>query len=172
MYSHNDRKSIIRDVQKFLLVIAEKNDIPHLSVDGFYSEETENAVRAFQRLYFLEATGKVNRETFDAIYAEYIRITGSAVSGADKFDNIVFPLKIGDKTNAVSVLNSYIRELSAFYKDLPLPFGDFYSKDTAKAIRLLQRYFREEENAEVSRELMDSIEKELQERQKFQNNLY
>ena len=160
MYYVNDKKSAIREIQRFLLKISQKNNVPHLSVDGFYSGETEEAVRAFQRLYELDATGKVERETFDAIYSEYVRILNEETSEALELESESYPLKLGDSGNNVDVLNATIRELSLVYNDLPIPYGDFYSPDTADAVRLLQRYFREYESGEVSFAFFNKMKKE------------
>lgn len=166
MYYSDDKKSVIRDVQRFLFVIGQSVDIPHLSVDGFYSNETAEAVRAFQGLYFLDVTGSVDKETFDLIYSEYVRINAEA-DNKNEFESSTFPIKIGDSGNAVSVLNALISELSRFYRDLPKPYGNFYSKDTEAGVKALQRYLRREESGEASAEFINAIKKELTQRQKF-----
>lgn len=167
MYSVNDKKSVIRDLQRFLLVIGEKSDIPYLSIDGIYSEETEAAVRSFQEMHRYEVTGFVDKNTFDAIYEEYIQTLKSADARIIEFDKNEFPLKIGDAGNVVAHINTLIRELSAFYTDLPITHGDFYSQNTENAIKLLQGYFRLSETGETSLELLDRIKKEAEERQNF-----
>lgn len=161
MYSVNDKKAAIRDLQRFLFIIGQNEDIPHLSIDGFYSEETVEAVTAFQRLHNLEEDGKVGRVTFDAIYEAYTDAMNKSKSEVLDFDRALFPLKLGDSGNNVSVLNSIIRELSRFYKDLPLPHGDFYSLDTKYAIRLLQSYFRKTENGETSFDFFNTLKEEM-----------
>ena len=167
MYSVNDKKAAIFEVQRFLFVISQKNDISHLSVDGFYSTETENSVRDFQKLHSLDVNGTVNRETFDMIYSEYKKIKKYDALSCRAEDIDAFPLKMGDSGNNVSDLNTLIRRLSQFYRDLPKPYGNFYSKDTEKAIRLLQRYARNEENGKTSLEFFYILKKELLNRQKF-----
>ena len=162
MYLINDKKAAIRDLQRFLFVIGQKHAIPHVSIDGFYDPETENAVRTFQRIFSLEITGTAGRETFDAIYAEYLKIINGASGEKLEFSKTSFPLKLGESGNAVSILNAVIRELSkSYYKDLPLPYGDFYSIDTDKAVRLLQRYLRVEENGEVTLEFYNKLKREV-----------
>ena len=168
MYLINDKKSAIRDIQRFLFVIGQRHDIPHVSVDGFYDKETEDAVKEFQRLFALEMTGVAERETFDAIYAEYLKVIKSEESEILDFSKNEFPLKLGDSGNAVSVLNALIRELTKTYKDLPLPYGDFYSADTNSAVTLLQGYFRLEKNGEVSSELFNLLKREMTLNQKVQ----
>ena len=164
MHLTNDKSAIIRDVQRFLLVIGQNGDIPHLSVDGFYSEETAAAVRAFQINNGIEATGTVERETFDAIYAEYGKIMGMYPIN-NRY--LSYPIKLGDSGFDVEKLNLLIRELAAYYKDLPIAYGNFYSKATENAVRMLQRYLRFNENGEASVMLLEALTTELKERQKF-----
>lgn len=166
MYQSDDKKSAIQDVQRFLLVIGQRIEIPHLSVDGFWSEETEAAVRAFQGLYRLDATGIVDKETFDLIYSEYVRIA-TASNDKSEFYDASFPLKLGDAGNSAAALNSLLNELSHFYKDLLKLYGDFYSQDTRSNVKMMQKYLRTEENGETSAEFFNALKKELKERQKF-----
>ena len=161
MYLIDDKKSAIRDLQRFLFVIGQKHGIPYVSVDGFYGKETEDAVKEFQRLFALEITGTVKKETFDAIYDEYLKVIKGEDGESLDFSKNAFPLKLGDSGNEVSVLNSFIRELSKIYKDLPLPYGDFYSSDTNNAVRLLQGYFRIEKDGEVSINLFNLFKREV-----------
>ena len=167
MYRLNDKKSAIRDVQQFLLVIGQNGDIPHLSVDGFYSEETKEAVKEFQRLHSLEITGAVERYTFDKIYSEYLKIINLDILCATEFDSGVFPMRLGDSGNSVAALNAIIREMSVFYRDLPSVYGDFYSKDTESAIRLIQRYLRQNEDGETTEKLYNEIKRALINQQKY-----
>ena len=169
MYSLNDKKSAILEVQRFLFVIGQENDVSHLSVDGFYTEETQRAVRDFQALHSLEVTGNVDRETFDMIYSEYCDTVSAKSSYASASPASIYPMKIGDSGNEVSELNLLIRRLSRFYKELPITEGNFYSKSTEKAVRLLQRYMRRAENGKITPEFFSALKKELLNRQKFEN---
>lgn len=45
--------------------------LPHLPVSGSYNEETENAVRTFQRISHLPQTGEIDRETWNRMAQEY-----------------------------------------------------------------------------------------------------
>ena len=169
MYFVSDRKSAIFDVQKFLFVIGQSGDLPHLSVDGFYSEETRLVVREFQKARRLKETGVVDRETFDAIYAEYEQTVGSKNASVYSMPQNVYPMKLGDSGNAVSYLNLVLRELSRFYRDIPKPAGNFYSVNTFDAVKAMQRILRKNENGETTVEFFDLLRKELNIRQKFSN---
>lgn len=62
------------EVQRYLRALSYRhNEVPHVGVDGIYGEETRAAVRAFQVLFSLDATGRVDEETFSLLYSEYIK---------------------------------------------------------------------------------------------------
>lgn len=49
----------------------EHDRIPAVPHSGVYDSATENAVRAFQKVSLLDATGEVDRETWDRLAADY-----------------------------------------------------------------------------------------------------
>ena len=161
MYFIDDKKAAIYEIQKYLFVVGQELGLTHLSVDGFYSEETEYAVRELQRLHSLNETGVVDRNTFDMIYSEYDRITKEKRNDEAAIYSTDRPMRIGSVGNAVSELNSVIRELSRFYLDLPVPYGNFYSQDTENAVKILQRILRRSETGETTRELYSLLRDEL-----------
>ena len=169
MYFIDDNKAAIFEVQRFLFVIGQNGELPHLSVDGFYTEETELAVREFQRMHSIKETGVVDRKTYDAIYTEYANVMRSNEARDNDAYNSLYPMKTGDSGNVVSELNSVIRELSRFYRDIPIPYGSFYSKNTESAIKMLQRAFRIAESGETTRELYGLLRSELKSLQKIKN---
>ncbi|MBE6537769.1 MAG: hypothetical protein E7673_07485 [Ruminococcaceae bacterium] len=167
MYSVDNKRAAVRDIQRFLHVVGETRDIPYLTIDGFYTDETIAAVRAFQRIFSIPITGKVDRDTFDLIYREYITAKEIRKNGATEFNESAFPLKTGDSGNSVAYLNALINEASLFYKDIPLTYGNFYSKNTENAVKLLQRYFRCTETGYVTLNFLNALKKEMTERQNF-----
>ena len=169
MYYVDDKRAAITEVQRFLFVIGQKNGLSHLSIDGFYTEETENAVREFQRSHLLLETGIVDRETFDLIYAEYGKIVKSDGECEALIYSAEYPMSIGDSGNGVSELNILIRELSRFYRDLPIPYGNFFSSDTSQAVKMLQKAFGKAETGEATAEFLADLKNELKSRLKVEN---
>ncbi len=168
MYHISDKKGAIREVQKYLLAISQRADyLPHVTVDGFYGEETRLAVSDFQREYSLPITGTVNRETFDLLFEQYIYVTDTMEHEKNIFNIGDFPLKRGSGGNDVSVLNSMIRELAFYYRDLESPYGDYYSSVTEEAIKLLQGYFIEEKTGIVTVAMFDRLKEEIKARKNF-----
>ena len=73
-----ERKEKIKQLQKYLREIAKvDNRIPLLSIDGFFFDETENAVKIFQEIYGLSSTGEVDEQTWNKIYQEYFSLVGA-----------------------------------------------------------------------------------------------
>ncbi len=69
------REQEIRNLQTFLREIATLDArIPMLVPDGKFESETENAVKVFQELNSLSATGEVDEQTLTEIYRQYLEI--------------------------------------------------------------------------------------------------
>ena len=66
------RSDNVRDLQTYLSVISQNiPEIPTVSVTGYFGEQTENAVREFQRLFSLPVSGAVGPATWAAIANQY-----------------------------------------------------------------------------------------------------
>ena len=66
------RNESVSDLQSYLNVIGRNlPEIPELSVTGYFGEQTEAAVREFQRIFGLEQTGAVGPVTWAFIAREY-----------------------------------------------------------------------------------------------------
>ncbi len=66
------RNGDVEDIQKYLSYIASFiNELPHISVTGYYGEQTENAVSEFQRLFGLPVTGSAGPVTWYQIARQY-----------------------------------------------------------------------------------------------------
>ena len=68
----------VRDLQTYLSVIAQNNpEIPPVTIDGIYGNETRDAVYTFQALNGLPPTGSVGPVTWSKIANQYDRITNA-----------------------------------------------------------------------------------------------
>lgn len=169
MYEYNDKSAKIREIQTFLSRISQTNiSIPHVTVDGFYSDETRNAVTEFQRLNKLEQTGVVDKITFDIMYSVYLESISESELKDENFDLEAFPLKIGDSGRDVSALNAVLSELEAFYKELVKINGDFFTSDTEYSVKQMQGHLIEEQTGYVDNKFFNRLKKELKIRQKFE----
>ncbi len=66
------RNENVRDLQTYINLISRNiNEIPNVSVTGFFGEQTENAVSTIQRLYGIPVSGAVGPVTWYTIAREY-----------------------------------------------------------------------------------------------------
>ena len=164
MYFLSDKPAAIKEVQKFLHFIADRetSNIPRVAIDGIYGSETRDAVSAFQLWHGLEITGEVDRVTFDALFKEYDDIrTMNSVS-----DFIVtgkpFPFELGDQSDDVLLIHLLITELQKSYKDIGnVRKTTYYSSDTENAVKALQHIFMMEENGVVDALMYQRMKDEI-----------
>lgn len=91
--------------------------IPEANITGTYSENTEEAVRAFQSYAGLPATGTIDDATWNALYAQYSAIRSEVLSSGE-----LFPITELDVPEAVPVFaNAQVPAPSIFPQP---PTGD------------------------------------------------
>lgn len=173
MYRIEEKEQAIRTVQQYLLIISQiDRELPHISVDGVYTDETENAVIIYQRKHSLEPTGRVDIETFDMLYGDARVILETEENKSMTFTEEKYPLSIGDSGNDVSRLNTLLRELSNNYLDIiNPPYGDFFSRDTLAAIIIMQRIFRLPTTGEIDFNTLKRLDDEVFSRKNFKNRI-
>lgn len=72
-YRIDKEEEAVAEVQRYLRALSYTHtEIPHVGVDGIYGNETREAVRAFQLLYSLDATGEADHITFLRLYEEFL----------------------------------------------------------------------------------------------------
>ncbi len=150
MYELLDTVAAIKEIQKFLYVISDRvnNEIPRVSIDGFYGEETENSVRIFQEIYDIEPSGKVDLITFNLLYSLYDE--NRIESNSKTIQNEYFPIALGDQGNHVLNLHIVMLELKKRYKDIGnITKTTYFSKESENATWELQKIFRHLENGIV-----------------------
>ena len=76
---------------QYMLSVEFIPEIPAPTITGRYGEETEQAVAAFQTYAGREATGTVDRETWDEIYAQYQGIRVTVFGDGELFPFSQFP---------------------------------------------------------------------------------
>ena len=115
-----DKERAISELQQALRDIA-KTDSDILSVipDGIFAEETEEAVKSFQRKFGLTETGKVDFELWDKIQLErrkalFILSEPIQVIPIKKED---LPLVSGQISKEVHMLNMMLNSLSEKYSN-------------------------------------------------------
>ena len=116
--------------------------VPLLVSDGFFGEETAEAVRAFQREAGLPVTGNADRGTWDALMRETGRRRAARLPGAPVFP-VAFPSALDDPgrfpalVSMIQLLLCTVSEACGIGKP-PEVTGE-YRTDTAAAVAVVQQ---------------------------------
>ena len=112
----------VRNLQYFLAVIgAYYEQVPPVPITGYFGEQTENSVKAFQRVYGLPETGIVDRQTWEDIYRAYDGIVQSVPVTAGN-DVILYQGRIlqeGMTSDSIRILQEYLTFIHETYPDIP-----------------------------------------------------
>ena len=168
MYRASDKKEAVRQLQTFLFALSERGDIPHLAIDGIFSEETKRSVSEFQRQNSLFPSGKADKTTFDLIYKEY---SDYKKSGKLNEYGGEFPLKIADKGAAVAKLSTLLYELSEYYTDIEAEVSDFLSPTLYRNAEKMLSYLDIKIEDGINEKNISILNRELKERRKFKRNI-
>ncbi len=141
-----DEGTTVTNVQYLLAYLAQfYEQIPSVALDGIFGRETENAVKAFQRLFELPITGTVDLVTWDSLYRTYIGFIETIPF--KYFEGRIYPypgvpLRLGSESEVVRLLQEYLNYISEFYPSIPsvTPTGYFGSR-TQEAVIAFQRLF-------------------------------
>lgn len=116
--------------------------------NGIFSYDTEEAVRAFQRIFNLTEDGIVGNATWYAIQRIYaaVKRLNSLNSEGLQYNEVdrQFPstLSLGDQNTGVALLQYYINVLSAYYDTIPsLQTDGIYGTATRDAVYAVQSTF-------------------------------
>ena len=98
-------------------ISADYGSLPKITpIDGIYSVETENAVRKFQQIFYLNPSGQVDKATWYKIACKYSRIQGvqdppSLPSG--------HMLREGHANAHVRLIQQYLTRIGKIYPSVP-----------------------------------------------------
>lgn len=117
-------------------------------VSGFYTESTENAVKAFQSIFSLDVDGVVGKATWYKIqflYNGVKRLNDLAGEGL-VYEEVKkqYPdvLRFGDTGDYVKILQYYLRIISDYYDAVPnITVTGVYDEETRNAVIAFQRIF-------------------------------
>ncbi len=115
-------------------------------VNGIFNEQTENAVRQFQRIFSLDADGIVGRATWYQIIRIFVAVTKLAElqsQGQQQYYIGPYPqdLSLGDRGDAIRQLQYMLDVVSQFIPAIPAPVqSDTFDIGTRDAVRAFQEY--------------------------------
>ena len=129
-------------------------DVPSVIPDGIFGDETENAVRAFQRKFGFSETGVVDFEIWDRINEEGKKalFVLSDPNQVISIKNEDLPLVIGQIGREVHTLNLMLRHLGELYSNFSFEnIGDEFTAETEREIRKWQKVIGHEITGEVDK---------------------
>ena len=129
-------------------------DVPSVIPDGIFGEETENAVRAFQRKFGFSETGVVDFEIWDRINEESKKalFVLSDPNQVISIKNEDLPLVIGQIGREVHTLNLMLRRLGELYSNFRFEdTGDEFTAETEREVRKWQKVIGHDITGEVDK---------------------
>ncbi len=134
----------VRVMQYFLSTIADFNEnIPPISVDGVFGNDTKEAVIAFQKNYGLSPDGVVGESTWNALWRSFQGITDildTEIEVPDAYPGT--PLSQGDRGEAVETIQNYLRTISDYFPSIPkVAATGYFGEDTRNTVRIFQSIF-------------------------------
>ncbi|MEE1065776.1 MAG: peptidoglycan-binding protein [Acutalibacteraceae bacterium] len=149
-----DRGVPVRTLQYYLAFLGFFNpDLPQISVDGIFGQETYDAVLTFQKKYGLTVDGIVGRSTWNAIQDAYEGIIRTLPPNYKNYSDLIYPgyfITTGSKGNVVRQLQTYLRVIGQNNDAVPLITVDGdYGNRTKAAVEAVQRLNGLEPNGQV-----------------------
>ena len=157
-----DSGSAIRNIQYFLDYLSEfYSEIPSVAIDGIFGTATENATKAFQRLFELPITGRVDLATYDTLYRTYLGFIDTLpfkYLDGEIYPYPGIPLRLGSESEVVRLLQEYLNYISRFFIEIPSvsPTG-YFGQRTEEAVIAFQRLNGIEPNGTVGAETWNAI---------------
>ncbi len=132
-----------RNLQKYLRQLAYFDDnIPLVPLDGNQMSDTTDAIRAYQARSGLPVTGVADRETWEAIYEDYlISLENEAPpSGFSPFPSKPkgYSVKLEDDGFIVSSIQHMLEEISVFFPITAVEVTGVYDEETRDAVSEVQ----------------------------------
>lgn len=139
-YTQHQTQSHIKELQGCLHAISCVNpQIPLIIPDGIYDGETANAVRAFQREYGLNESGRADMSTWNKIVQIYREIVEGEIENPIFFPSANHIVKIGESGLSVYVIQAMLCVISGFFDNFECPqINGVYNNETAKCVRKFQ----------------------------------
>lgn len=154
----------VRTLQYMINVISEfNNNIPSVSIDGIFGEETENAVKAFQNEYNIEPSGKVRNDTWDLMYRIVKNTYDSILFNSNGLEVRTLPypgyiLKIGSTGEDVRVLQDYINYIASADENVdPVSVTGVYGRNTRSSVLQIQEEYGIMRTGNVNEATWDAI---------------
>ncbi len=161
MYKIDTEREAVRQIQSYLSELSYfYGDLPHLTVDGIFGEETAEAVRAFQAKLGLTVTGEADPATFALLFEKFKAAREERLGASPLIPAIAFPMRMGDSGSHVRILQSALDEVLGTH----IPKDGFFGRATEDGVRALQRQYLLPADGRVDRSLWQRIAASYRER--------
>ncbi len=162
MYSDEQRRSHIYDLQRFLRRIEQEQGYPQpLAPDGIFGPETEAGLKDFQRRNGIPITGTANYDTWTRIFDQYLALKpGDTMPTAVLFfpTGIDAKLSPGNRGIPVLALQMLLNTPVPHYADhIPVPLTGEYDAATTNAVRQAQKSFQLPETGNADRATWEAL---------------
>lgn len=139
-YTEKQKRQHTIELQKYLNTVS---DLPPISPDGIYGEDTIAAVSEFQRTHDLSETGSTDPETWDAIVKEYREMTENMPSPYNVFPSKEHICRLGAEGVLVCVIQTLLLELGLRYDNIRrLEVSGKFTVETSMAVEEFQNIVR------------------------------
>ena len=162
MRKYNE-KDAVRNMQRYLRQLSyTDSDIPPVPIDGIFGEATSNSLIAFQRKNGLAATGVADRESWDALYRNYLSSVRrfAPPKGFSPFPRVPenYSLSVGDVGFAVTAVQFLLNEVSLIIDNIDtVAITGIYNIDTARAVSIFQAANGSPITGETDKETWDAL---------------
>lgn len=152
-----NQRIAVQNLQRYLRRLSyEDNDISPIPIDGIFASRTTEALSEFQRMKGLPVTGRADRVTWDALFADYERLTREEDrrSTPEFFPSVPRNYKTvsGERGAFIQILQFVLSELTQIYDTLPLvSLTGIIDPPTEAAVLSFQRLNALDETGQVDR---------------------
>ena len=141
-YTEQQHQEHIFELQTYLHGLAHFYDLPAVTPDGVYGENTASAVREFQQKNSLRPTGVTNTATWNAIVQAYLADTAPPTASFSIFPDGIFAYTLGDRNSGVYLIQGLLQAIrEQFLFSLPvLTSSGTYDTATQQAVQAFQKH--------------------------------
>lgn len=150
----------IASLQTFLRQIAYYyEDLPSVFPNGIFDEQTQTAVKAFQRKFGLSVTGTVDLETWNSVIAEYFDIMQEITVTGSVYPDSWFIIEPYESSDHLIVMQAMMQGISEKYENIPdVEISGIQKDDSIEITKCFQHIFGFEETGIIDNFLWKNIE--------------
>ncbi len=154
-YNLENEENAILNIQRILRELDFfENNVARVKPSGIYDDDTRSLVRSFQEKYGLEATGALDKATWDLLISiDKARRDATTLARAVHIFPMFEEYEIvpGDRDNIVFVIQHMLNEIRNDHDDISeIALTGTYDLPTQNAIKTLQRKNLMDENAVIN----------------------